>query len=157
MSSHTLLAAKRKEVTETLSECVMAIHEAADENIKVRHIVQEAHSFYDAKRKSIEDFTSLVKLDGLVPPMQQYMDKTRSHIEAVLAPPKPKPPAEPKDTDSDIPASPPPKKKVMKTYQRQILFPTSTLTSEAEIDAYVEKIRAQLKAYMKGYDGIQLK
>ena len=152
-----LLAAKRKEVTETLSECVMAIHEAADENIKVRHIVQEAHSFYDAKRKSIEDFTSLVKLDGLVPPMQQYMDKTRSYIEAVLAPPKPKPPAEPKDTDSDISASPPPKKKVMKTYQRQILFPTSTLTSEAEIDAYVEKIRAQLKAYMKGYDGIQLK
>ena len=89
--------------------------------------------------------------------MQQYMDRTRNHIAAVLTPPKPKPPAEPKSTTSDAPASPPSQKKVIKTYQRQILFPASTLTSEAEIDAYVEKIRSQLKAYMRGYDGIQLK
>ena len=36
-------------------------------------------------------------------------------------------------------------------------FPTTRLTSEAEIDAYVERIRSALKSLLKDADGIDIK
>ena len=36
-------------------------------------------------------------------------------------------------------------------------FPTMRLTSEAEIDAYVERIRSALKSLLKDADGIDIK
>ena len=47
-------------------------------------------------------------------------------------------------------------KKVIKTIHRQAMFPAKTLESEAEIDAYVEKIREQMKRLLNGCDGIRL-
>ncbi len=55
------------------------------------------------------------------------------------------------------PATPPQPKKIIKTYNRQIIFPAKRLESEADIDNYVEKIRDQLKQLLKNCDGIQLK
>ena len=48
-------------------------------------------------------------------------------------------------------------KKRIKSYNRQIVFPAKCLESEEDIDAYVEKIREQLKQLLKNCDGIQLK
>lgn len=42
------------------------------------------------------------------------------------------------------------------TYNRSIVFPARTLESEADVDAYVEQIRSQLKLYLDGCDGIKL-
>ena len=36
------------------------------------------------------------------------------------------------------------------------MFPAKTLKSDAEIDAYVEKIRDNMKQLLKGCDGIKL-
>ena len=36
------------------------------------------------------------------------------------------------------------------------MFPARTLSTEAEIDAYVENIRKQMKQYLQGSDGIQI-
>ena len=47
-------------------------------------------------------------------------------------------------------------KKVYKNLNRQIVFPTKTLETEADIDAYVEKMREQLKQLMKNCDGLKL-
>ena len=52
--------------------------------------------------------------------------------------------------------NPPPAKKVIKTIHRQAMFPAKTLCSEEEIDAYVEKIRTNMKQLLKGCDGIKL-
>ena len=47
-------------------------------------------------------------------------------------------------------------KKVIKALNRSVVFPTKTLESNADIDAYVEKMREQLKQLMKNCDGIKL-
>ena len=48
------------------------------------------------------------------------------------------------------------KKEIIKTLHRQAIFPAKTLKTEAEIDDYVEKIRAEMKQILKGCDGIKL-
>lgn len=47
-------------------------------------------------------------------------------------------------------------KKVIKSLNRQVVFPARRLESEADVDEYVEKMRIQLKQLMKNCDGIQL-
>ncbi len=39
---------------------------------------------------------------------------------------------------------------------RQAIFPAKVLHTEEEIDAYIEKIRADMKQILKGCDGIKL-
>ena len=86
-------------------------------------------------------------------PMCQYKDDAVSRIEAVLAPPAPKPQVQPTQKGKEVV---PAKKKVVRAYSRQVVFPAKTLQSEADIDEYVEKIRLQLKQLMKNCDEIKL-
>ncbi len=48
-------------------------------------------------------------------------------------------------------------KKIIRSYNRAVIFPTKTLTSAADVDDYVEKLREQLKSLLQNCDGIQLK
>ena len=50
----------------------------------------------------------------------------------------------------------PAKKKVVRAYNRQVVFQAKTLQTEADIDDYVEKIRSQLKQLLKNCDEIKL-
>jgi hypothetical protein len=45
---------------------------------------------------------------------------------------------------------------VIKAIHRQAMFPAKTLKTEEEIDAYVDKIRTNMKQLLKGCDGIKL-
>lgn len=151
-----LLAAKREELMDIVTQCMAAIHQDAGGSYETRYIVAKADTYYDQKRQQIKDYTSLALLDGLVPPMLQYKDTTCSTIEVMLMPPEPKPESpKPNPNGGDKPASQP--KKIIKAYQRGIVFPAKKLETEDEIDAYVEQMRKQLKTLLKGCDGIQLK
>ena len=48
------------------------------------------------------------------------------------------------------------KKKVVRTFNRQVVFQAKTLQNEEDIDEYVEKIRSQLKQLLKNCDEIRL-
>lgn len=152
-----LLAAKREELIDIVTQCMGAIHQAAVGSYETKNIVARADAYYDQKRRQIRDYTSLALLDGLVPPMLQYKDSTCSTIEVMLTPPAPKPPVPLKPAAGGGTATPPQPKKIIKAYQRGIVFPAKKLETEAEIDAYVEQMRKQLKTLLKGCDGIQLK
>lgn len=149
-----LLAAKREEVMEIVTQCMGAIHQAANGNPNTRDIVDKADKYYTQKRDTIKELKSLALLDGLVPPMLQYKDSACGSIEVMLVPQEPKPPVTHTSGGTTTPPAP---KKIIKSYNRQVIFPTKRLESEADIDAYVEKMRQQLKQLMKGCDGIQLK
>lgn len=147
-----LLAAKREELMDIVDQCMAAIHQAAGSNYDARGAVDKADAYFSQKRSEIKACETLVLLDGLVPRMLQYKDQTCGHLEALSKPPKPAtPPA-----NVDKPELPKPKR-IIKAYQRAIVFPAKSLESEAEIDAYVEQMRRQLKQLLKGCDGIQLK
>lgn len=157
-----LLAAKREEVGDIVTQCMGAIHQAARDDLKAKDIVLKADEYYSQKRQQVKELQSLALLDGLIPPMLQYKDTTVDRLELLFAPPAPpKPPVnvvrEGGGGYGPSSTTPPQPKKIIKPYNRQVIFPAKRLESEADIDTYVEKIRDQLKQLLKNCDGIQLK
>jgi hypothetical protein len=74
-----------------------------------------------------------------------------SKIETVLQPPSLASQSTPKSVSNPV------QKKKYKPIYRQSLLKTTTLESEEDIDAYVDKLREQLKMLLRGSDGIELK
>lgn len=146
-----LLADKRSEVETIASQCMAAIHKAAGDNPKAKDIISRADNYFSEKKETIKSYQTLALLDGLVPPMIQYQTDRVADVEFAVSPPAPKPEVKPGTPE------PPAPKKVIKNYNRQIIFPAKQLESEDEIDAYVENMRDQLKQLLKGCDGIKLK
>ena len=148
-----LLKAKREELMGYCQQCMGAIHQASNGHPDTREVITKADTFYKQKMDAIASLTSLALLDGLVPPMLQYKDVTVERIENICRPPEPPKPVTPVKPG---PATPPAPKKIIKAYNRSIVFPAKQLESEADIDAYLEKVRAQLKQLLTGCDGIKL-
>lgn len=148
-----LLKAKREELMGYCQQCMGAIHQASNGHPDTREVITKADTFYKQKMDAIASLTSLALLDGLVPPMLQYKDVTVERIENICRPPEPPKPVTPAKPG---PATPPTPKKIIKAYNRSIVFPAKQLESEADIDAYLEKVRAQLKQLLTGCDGIKL-
>lgn len=147
---NSLLDSKREELNEIVRQCLAAIHTAGSDSVDTKTIITTADTFYTQQKQKIQTLTSLALLDGLIPPMIQYKDTTVEKIEVMT---RPKPPVEPVNTETP---PQPPKKKLIKAFNRQVVFPAKRLESEADIDEYVEKVRTQLKSLMKNCDGINL-
>ena len=141
-----MLAAKRDDTLEILRQCLEEIHTACTESAEARSLVSEpADRYYTQVKERIAATEKLALLDGLIPQMWQYKDTAMDRIESMCEPPRP------------VGEEPPqPRKKALKTVYRQSLFPARTLESEAEIDAYVERVRTQMKQLLKDCDGIKL-
>lgn len=148
-----LLDAKRAEVGEMITQCMGAVHQAANGDLKAKDMIARADEFYTQQKQKVRDYQSLALLDGLIPPMLQYKDNALERIETLLAPPAPpKSPVLPANGGAT-----PPVKKVIRPYNRSIIFPAKKLETMEDVDDYVEKIREQLKQLLKNCDGIQLK
>lgn len=148
-----LLDAKRVEVGDIITQCMGAVHQAANGDLKAKDMIARADEFYTQQKQKVRDYQSLALLDGLIPPMLQYKDNALERIETLLAPPAPpKSPVLPANGGAT-----PPVKKVIRPYNRSIIFPAKKLETMEDVDDYVEKIREQLKQLLKNCDGIQLK
>ena len=146
-----MLDAKREELLEIVRQCMEEIHTLAGDNSAARNISNTADNYFTQQKQKIASYQALALLDGLVPPIWQYKDDTVSRIESIVNPSvKPQPP------QPGPGPQPQPKKEVIKAIHRQAMFPAKTLKSEEEIDAYVEKIRTNMKQLLKGCDGIKL-
>ena len=146
-----MLDAKREELLEIVRQCMEEIHTLAGDNSAARNISNTADNYFTQQKQKIASYQALALLDGLVPPIWQYKDDTVSRIESIVNPPvKPQPP------QPGPGPQPQTKKEVIKAIHRQAMFPAKTLKSEEEIDAYVEKIRTNMKQLLKGCDGIKL-
>ena len=145
-----LLKAKREELIGYCQQCMGAIHQTSNGHPDTREIINKADTFYKQKMDTIATMTSLALLDGLIPPMLQYKDSACERLENLKRPIEPPKPVTPTKTG---PAAP---KKIIKAYNRSILFPAKQLETEADVDAYLDKVRDQLKQLLKGCDGIKL-
>ena len=148
-----MLEEKRAEVLETVRQCMEATHTAANGDSKAFHLIEKSDRYFSQCKEKIAELKSLALLDALFLPMCKYKDDTVSNIEAVLTPPAPKPQVQPTQQGKE---QTPVKKKIVRTYNRQVVFQTKTLQSEADIDDYIEKIRSQLKQLLKNCDEIKL-
>ena len=154
-SHDAMLDAKREELLEIVRQCMADIHQAAGDDMNARSVSATADTFYDLKKQQIATTTELALLDGLIPPMWQYKDTTLDKIEAIINGGKSGGGNGGNGGNGGGCGTNPPKK-VYKTIHRQAMFPAKTLTTDEEIDAYVEKIRANMKQLLHGCDGIKL-
>lgn len=148
-----LLDAKRAEVGDMITQCMGAVHQAANGDLKAKDLIARADEFFSQQKQKVRDYQSLALLDGLIPPMLQYKDNTLERLETLLAPPAPPKPPVPTAGGGAAPTA----KKVIRPYNRSIIFPAKKLETMEDVDDYVEKIREQLKQLLKNCDGIQLK
>ena len=150
-SHDAMLEEKRTELLEVVRQCMAEIHTAAaGGSPTTKAISDKADTYYDQQKTKIAETTSLALMEGFPIPMWNYRDDAVSKIEFSKQPPKP---VDPKPVD-------PVKPVVKKTYKpifRQSLLKAARLESDAEIDAYVDKLRDQLKTLLKGSDGVDLK
>ena len=150
-----MLDAKREELLEIVRQCMEEIHTLAGDNSTARNISNTADNYFTQQKQKIASYQALALLDGLVPPIWQYKDDTVSRIESIVNPPAKPTSFGPSSSGGEtMPVVP--KKEVIKAIHRQAMFPAKTLKSEEEIDAYVEKIRTNMKQLLKGCDGIKL-
>ena len=150
-SHDAMLEEKRTELLEVVRQCMAEIHQALDNgNATAKAISDKADVYYEQQKEKIAETTSLALMEGFPIPMWNYRDDAVSKIEFSKRPPKPVAPK---------PANPvkPVVKKTYKPIFRQSLLKAARLESDAEIDAYVDKLRDQLKTLLKGSDGIELK
>lgn len=149
-----LLEAKRAEILEIIRQCLSEIHTLAGDVYDARAISERADKFFDQQKARVAELESLQLLDGLVPQMWEYKDDTVDKIDGIVHPKTPVAPiVKPKEGGAVTPPAP---KKVIKNIYRQAAFPSKTLESQEDIDAYVERMRAYLTAMMKDCDGIKL-
>ena len=152
-SHDQMLEAKREELRIIVQQCMGEIHTAANGESDVKGIVERADNYYTQQKEKIAAATSLALMEGYPIPMWNYRDDTVSKIEFALRPPVPVTPVTPSPKEPVKPVS----KKTYKPIFRQSLLKATKLESEEEIDAYVDKLRDQLKQLIKGVDGIDLK
>ena len=148
-----MLEEKRAEVLETVRQCMEATHTAANGDSKASHLIEKSDKYFSQCKEKIAELKSLALLDAMFLPMCKYKDDTVGNIESVLAPPAPKAQVQPTQQGKE---TAPVKKKVVRAYNRQVVFQAKTLQTDADIDDYVEKIRSQLKQLLKNCDEIKL-
>lgn len=149
-SHDKMLEAKRNELRTIVQQCMSDIHMASNGDSRVKAIIEKADTYFEQQKDKIASATSLALMEGYPIPMWNYRDDTVTKIEFAL---KPQEPVDPKPLDPVTP----PVKKTYKPIFRQSLLKTAKLESDADIDAYVDKLRDQLKQLIKGVDGIELK
>ena len=149
-----LLEEKRAEILEIIRQCLAEIHTLAGDVYEARTLSECADKFFDQQKVRVAELQSLQLLDGLVPQMWEYKDDTVNKIDSICHPKTPdEPPVKLEEGGS---VNPPAPKKDIKNVYRQAAFPSKTLESQEDIDAYVERMRAYLTAMMKDCDGIKL-
>ena len=149
-----LLEAKRAEILEIIRQCLAEIHTLAGDVYDAGAISERADKFFDQQKARVAELESLQLLDGLAPQMWGYKNDTVDKIDDIIHPKTPvTPTVKPKEGGA---VTPPTAKNVIKNVYRQAAFPSKTLESQEDIDAYVERMRAYLTAMMKDCDGIKL-
>ena len=151
-----LLATKREDLQARITAGMAAVHELIGINPtddQLKNYLAKADAYYVGRREKVKELASLALLDGMVQPMQDYTDDIVEKINSYLHP-TPKPPKPPV-----VPGPgpvPQPTKRIKQVY-RNYTFPAQRLQSEADIDAYVEAIRAKLKNALNGVDIVDVK
>jgi len=160
-----LLDEKREEVLEIVRQCMEEIHRGDRNDILIAEIIKKTDDFYTQKKKEIGQTRSLRILDGFIPGLWHEKDEAvrdinsieKSNAEAAKRPIDEEGKQEEndlvKETESNNEAK---KKKHIKKFYRQALFPARILENEDEIREYLETVERNLMTLLGDCDGIEI-
>lgn len=158
-----LLAAKREELQEIVRQCMSAVHLAAGSDPRFRDVLTKADDYYSQKKQDIDSLSTITILDGLTAQLVKVKDEALERIEHISRPIQPKPTPKPIPDGGAAPTPPKPSlappvpQKTYRTVNRAVFFPTRKLETEADVDAYVDSLRASLKKCLAEVDGLYIK
>jgi hypothetical protein len=138
-----LLDQKKEEVLALITQCMGDVHTLAGSsaNDEVR---KSDDRFSEFKRK-VADATSLTVLDAMITQLLNYKDQVCKRIEGIL---------------SDVPTVDGGKEytkpKKIAQIRRYDVFPVKRLTSQEDVDQYLDTIRKKLYETLEANDGIQI-
>ena len=151
-----LLLDKRKDVSDAIGQCSVAIHEEAGDRREAVETVRRSDEYYMQMREEIKTIGFISLLDGLFVQISDKKDKNILKIRSILKEAD-QPTTQTKDEEQTKSNSAlPVKKKKVKTCKRLMIFPTETIETEEEINAYVERLRKNLLNLLKDCDRIDI-
>lgn len=140
-----LLEAKKRELFDQAQQCRSEVFRAAGDNEKVKNIREQADQWFGRKKEEIDKADSLTSLGAMTGNLFRKKDEYAAEIAHRLSPPvRPIPPENKEKSE---------KKRVI--YRQS--FPAAVLTTESDIDDYIERIRRSLIEQLRSYDRIVLK
>lgn len=161
-----LLDGKREEILEIVRQCMEEIHSGDRNDSFILDIIKKTDDFYTQKKKEIAETESLRILDGFIPSLWSEKDQA---VKDIISIEKSNAEAERRrndeegkqsgenDTVKETEVSPEPeKKKHIKKFYRQSIFPARTLESESDIREYLETIEKNLMTLLGDCDGIEI-
>ena len=162
-----LLDNKREEILEIVRQCMEEIHKGSRNDRDISHIIRKTDDFYTQKKKEIAETGSLRILDGFIPSIWSEKDGAIKDIIAIeksnaQLEKRRKEEEERKKSGQDElvketgETSEPEKKKHIKKFYRQSLFPARVLESEDEIKKYAKTIEENLMILLRDCDGIEI-
>ncbi len=138
-----LLDQKKEEVLALITQCMGDVHTLAGSSA-TDEVRKSDDRFAEFKRK-VADATSLTVLDAMITQLLNYKDQVCKRIEGIL---------------SDVPAIDGGKEytkpKKIAQIRRYDAFPVKRLTSQEDVDQYLDSIRKKLYETLESNDGIQI-
>jgi hypothetical protein len=138
-----LLDQKKEEVLALITQCMGDVHTLAGSSA-TDEVRKSDDRFAEFKRK-VADATSLTVLDAMITQLLNYKDQVCKRIEGIL---------------SDVPTigggEEQRKQKKIAQIRRYDVFPVKRLTSQEDVDQYLDTIRKKLYETLEANDGIQI-
>lgn len=140
-----LLEARRKEVAGTITSIKSEIHSLAGIQGKTKDEVRRADERLGQFMARAQEATSLVVLNALIEPSISFRDQSTQRIMDLLD-----------DKMTTRETGPGYKSRQIKRINRSVFFPARQLTSQKDVDDYLEHIKKQLYESLKDSDEIQI-
>ena len=136
-----LLTNKRVELNNIIDQCVSELQTKANESDKLSNILNKAINDFATKKDEVSRISGLAYLDAKANTLWKLRDDYLADMQNAL---NPTPVVTPK-----------PNRKV-KTYFKQAIFSSKNITSEQDVDAYVNEIKNKLLDLLKDSDEIKI-
>lgn len=144
-----LLETKRSEIHKIIEQCQEEIHRLASDNYKSGCISVEMDRYFADQKNNVEELEGLLLLDGVALRVVSQKDIAAKKIIAIIS-------EDNSNTEQEVLKDGEFVQQVIKKLDRQIVFPSKILVDQADIDSYVEDIRAYLMSAIKNADGIEV-
>lgn len=141
-----LLAQKQEEVLGIVQQCMGDIHTLAGVGSKANDEVRKSDDRFKEFKQRISDATSMTALDAMTTQMLNYKDEICKLIEIIFH----DSPGPYGNDENGL------KQQKLIQVRRYELFPVKRLTSQEDIDEYLDSIRKKLYATLEANDSVQL-
>lgn len=141
-----LLEKKKEKVQEIIDQFMNDIHSLAGSYSKTNEEVEKSDEQFNVYKQKASAATSLTLLDAMITQMQSYKDQVHSKVEAMIH----------EDDIQDHAGNEEHRNLKIVYLKRNEVFPAKQLSSQKEVDSYLELVREKLYKALESNDGIQI-